>query len=157
MNKILVFLKDINGRFAMLVKDLMTTSVSFVRPDDTVAAAVKIMRSENAGIVPVCDVQKHVLGVITDRDILMRTGSYSGESADFEACAVQDVMTCDVFCVDIKADIHEAALLMSEKGVRRLPVLENEKLAGMLSLKDLAKKRIFIAEIGHIIYELSKK
>ena len=51
----------------MLVKDLMTTSVSAVRPDDTIETAVKIMRGENIGIVPVCDIQKHVLGVVTDR------------------------------------------------------------------------------------------
>lgn len=141
----------------MLVKDLMTTSISFVRPEDTVAAAVKIMRSESTGIVPVCDVQKHVLGVITDRDILLRGGFASAGSGIFESCAVQALMTTEVFCADAKADVHEAALLMSQKGVRRLPVLENEKLVGMLSLKDLAKKRVFIAEIGHIIYELSKK
>ncbi len=141
----------------MLVKDLMTTSVSFVRPDDSIAAVVKIMRSESTGIVPVCDVQKHVLGVITDRDILMRGDFSSVDSADFESCPAQSVMTREVFCADAKADIHEVALLMSQKGVRRLPVLENEKLVGMLSLKDLAKKRVFIAEIGHIIYELSKK
>ena len=55
----------------MLVKDLMTTSVSAVRPDDAIETAVKIMRGENIGIVPVCDIQKHVLGVVTDRDILM--------------------------------------------------------------------------------------
>ncbi len=141
----------------MLVKDLMTTSVSFVRPNDTIAAVVKIMRSESTGIVPVCDVQKHVLGVITDRDVLMRRGFPSADSADFESCSAQSVMTSEVFCTDAKTDIHQAALLMSQKGVRRLPVLENEKLVGMLSLKDLAKKRVFIAEIGHIIYALSKK
>ena len=48
-------------------------------------------------------------------------------------------------------------MLMAQNGVRRLPIVENEKLVGMLSLKDLAKKRIFIAEIGHVIYELSNK
>ena len=61
----------------MLVKDLMTTSVSVVRPEDPVESAIKIMRGENVGIVPVCDVQKHVLGVITDRDVLMRLDPFS--------------------------------------------------------------------------------
>lgn len=139
----------------MLVKDLMTASVSFVMPDDTIDTAVKIMRGEDTGIVPVCDIQKHILGVITDRDILMRTDSLGCRA--LETRGVQSVMTRDVFCVDVKADIHDAALLMSQKGIRRLPVLENGKLAGILSLKDLAKKRVFIAEIGHIIYELSNK
>ena len=136
----------------MLVKDLMTTSVSAVRPDDTIETAVKIMRGENIGIVPVCDIQKHVLGVVTDRDILMR--SVSAGLADSD---IRFVMTQDVFCVDVRNNIHNATMLMAQNGVRRLPVIENEKLVGMLSLKDLAKKRIFIAEIGHVIYELSNK
>ena len=54
-------------------------------------------------------------------------------------------------------DVHNAAMLMTRHGVRRLPVVENEKLVGILSLKDLAKKRIFIAEIGHIIFEVSNR
>lgn len=136
----------------MLVKDLMTTSVSAVRPDDAIETAVKIMRGESIGIVPVCDIQKHVLGVVTDRDILMRS-----VSAGFSSSDIQSVMTPDVFCADVKDDIHDAAMLMAQNGVRRLPVVENNKLVGMLSLKDLAKKRIFIAEIGHVIYELSNK
>lgn len=138
----------------MLVKDLMTTSVSVVRPDDPIENAIKIMRGENVGIVPVCDVQKHVLGVITDRDILIRGHAVS---AAFSALSVQDLMSPQVFCADAKDDVHNAAKLMSHHGVRRLPVVENEKLVGMLSLKDLAKKRVFIAEIGHIIYEVSNR
>ena len=134
----------------MLVKDLMTSSVSVLQPDAPISAAVKIMRSENVGVVPVCDIQNHVLGIITDRDIIMRMPS----SADTKA---ESVMSRDIVCANAKDDIHDAALLMSKHAVHRLPVLENEKLVGMLSLKDLAKKRIFIAEIGHIIYELSNR
>lgn len=133
----------------MLVKDLMTSSVSALQPDAPISAAVKIMRSENVGVVPVCDIQNHVLGIITDRDIIMRM-----PSADSKA---ESVMSRDIICADAKDDVHDAALLMSKHAVHRLPILENEKLVGMLSLKDLAKKRIFIAEIGHIIYELSNR
>ena len=78
-------------------------------------------------------------------------------SAGLADSDIRSVMTQDVFCVDVRDDIHNAAMLMAQNGVRRLPVIENEKLVGMLSLKDLAKKRIFIAEIGHVIYELSNK
>lgn len=134
----------------MLVKDLMTSSVSALQPDAPISAAVKIMRSENVGVVPVCDIQNHVLGIITDRDIIMRMPS----SADTRA---ESVMSRDIVCADAKDDVHDAALLMSKHAVHRLPILENEKLVGMLSLKDLAKKRVFIAEIGHIIYELSNR
>ena len=132
----------------MLVKDLMTTYISSVSPDDSASAVIRIMQSEDVGIVPVCDIQSHVLGVITDRDMIMR--AHAKKTAG-------EIMTTPVFTADIKEDVHQAALRMAECGVRRLPVLENEKLAGMLSLRDLARKRIYIAEIGHIIYDICNK
>ncbi|MBQ4650130.1 MAG: CBS domain-containing protein [Firmicutes bacterium] len=132
----------------MLVKDIMTISVSSLPPEAYAPSAVKIMYSEDVGIVPVCDIQGHVLGVVTDRDILMRDGLNK---------TLKEIMTSPVFTADIKEDVHDAALRMSECGVRRLPVLENGKLAGMLSLRDLARKKIFTAEIGHIIYDVCNK
>ena len=132
----------------MLVKDLMTAAVTSVPPGRGVDSAIKVMRSEDVGIVPVCDIQGHLLGVITDRDILIRDGF--GKTVD-------EIMSRDVVSAAPKDDIHDAALKMSQYGVRRLPVLENEKLTGMLSLKDLAGKRIFTAEIGHIIYNICNK
>ena len=132
----------------MMVKDLMTTYVSSVGPDEPAESVIRIMQGEDVGIVPVCDIQNHVLGVITDRDMIMRT--HTDKTA-------REVMTSPVFTADIKEDVHQAALRMAEHGVRRLPVLENEKLAGILSLRDLARKRIYIAEIGHIIYDICNK
>ena len=132
----------------MMVKDLMTTYVSSVGPDEPAESVIRIMQGEDVGIVPVCDIQNHVLGVITDRDMIMRT--HTDKTA-------REVMTSPVFTADIKEDVHQAALRMAEHGVRRLPVLENEKLAGMLSMRDLARKRIYIAEIGHIIYDICNK
>ena len=132
----------------MLVKDLMTAAVTSVPPESAVDSAIKVMRSEDVGIVPVCDIQGHLLGVITDRDILIRDGF--GKTVD-------EIMSRDVISAAPKDDVHDAALKMSKYGVRRLPVVENEKLIGMLSLKDLAGKRIFTAEIGHIIYNICNK
>ena len=132
----------------MLVKDLMTAAVTSVPPGSGVDSAIKVMRSEDVGIVPVCDIQGHLLGVITDRDILIRDGF--GKTVD-------EIMSRDVIYAAPKDNIHDAALKMSQYGVRRLPVLENEKLTGMLSLKDLAGKRIFTAEIGHIMYNICNK
>ena len=132
----------------MLVKDLMTAAVTSVPPGSGVDSAIKVMRSEDVGIVPVCDIQGHLLGVITDRDILIRDGF--GKTVD-------EIMSRDVIYAAPKDNIHDAALKMSQYGVRRLPVVENDKLAGMLSLKDLAGKRIFTAEIGHIMYNICNK
>lgn len=129
----------------MFVKDLMSSSISYVTWDTPITEISTLMRSENIGIVPVCDIQNHLLGVITDRDIIIRTER--GKTA-------AEIMTEDVITVSADDDIHEAALKFSKYGVHRLPVLENERLVGMLSLKDLAKKRVLTAEIGHIIYNI---
>lgn len=129
----------------MFVKDLMSSSISYVTWDTPITEISTLMRSENIGIVPVCDIQNHLLGVITDRDIIIRTER--GKTA-------AEIMTEDVITVSADDDIHEAALKFSKYGVHRLPVLENERLVGMLSLKDLAKKKVLTAEIGHIIYNI---
>ena len=129
----------------MLVKDLMSTSVISVNPDNTYDEIVFLMQCEDIGIVPVCDVQNHLLGVITDRDLLLRRNS--GDIA----C---DFMTPSPVTVNADDDIHQAAMKFSQYAVRRLPVLDNGHLTGILSFKDLAKKKVFAAEIGHIIYNI---
>ena len=132
----------------MLVKDLMSSYITSVKPEDPVTAAIACMRSENVGMVPVCDGQSHLLGVITDRDILMRDG--------FDKTA-GEIMTTKLVTTAPKEELHTAAMKFSAYAVHRLPVIENERLVGMLSLRDLAKKRLYIAEIGHIIYAISNR
>ena len=139
----------------MLVKDLMTTAVTSVTPGSPAAAAVKIMRSEDVGIVPVCDIQGHLLGVITDRDIIMRIPDFGSFDVRTTTLA-RDIMTTDVSTVSSTAEIHDAAKIFANKKVHRLPVLENGKLAGMLSISDLAKKRVFLAEVGDIIGSIAE-
>lgn len=129
----------------MQVKDLMSSSITYVTWNTPIDEISILMRSENIGIVPVCDVQNHLLGVITDRDIIVR--KERGHTAE-------EIMTEEVITVDAKDDIHQAALKFSKYGVHRLPVMENNRLVGMLSLKDMAKKKVFTAEIGHIIYNI---
>lgn len=129
----------------MLVKDLMSSSVSYVSPEDTLEKIIFIMKSEDVGILPVCDKQNHVLGVITDRDIVLRQS---------RAATADRLMSENVVTVNAGDDIHQAALKFSKYGIHRLPVIENQRLCGMLSLKDMAKKKVFTAEIGHIIYNI---
>ncbi len=129
----------------MLVKDLMSASVISVKPDDTYEQISFIMRCEDIGIVPVCDIQNHLLGVITDRDMIMRQGL--GNTAE-------KIMTKSPVTVNSGDDIHQAALKFSKYGIRRLPVLDSGRLVGMLSFKDLAKKKFLAAEIGHILYNI---
>lgn len=129
----------------MLVKDLMSTSVISVKPGDSYEQIGFIMRCEDVGIVPVCDGQNHLLGVITDRDMILRHD---------KGATAEGLMTPSPVTVNSGDDIHQAALKFSKYGVRRLPVIESDRLVGILSLKDMAKKKFLTAEIGHIIYNI---
>ncbi len=129
----------------MIVKDIMSTGVISVLPDENLDRIAFIMKSEDVGVVPVCDKQNHLLGIITDRDLIMR---YK------EDLLARDIMTESPVTANSGEDIHDAALKFSENKVRRLPILDGERLVGMLSLKDLAKKKVLTAEIGHIIYNI---
>ena len=129
----------------MIVKEIMSTSILCCRPDDDFATLQNTMKAEDIGIIPVCDVQKHVLGIITDRDLLLRQSD--GKKA------VQ-LMTSPVVTIDSNEDIHKAALILSKNKIRCLPVVESGKLVGMLTFKEFAKKKYLSAEIGHIIYNI---
>ena len=129
----------------MVVKDIMSTSIVTASPDDSYDALCYIMKSEDVGAVPVCDAQKHLLGIVTDRDLIIR---YK------DGLTAQELMTKSPVVVNVSDDIHVAAINFSKYRIRRLPVLDNEKLVGMLSLRDLAKKKVLTAEIGHIIYNI---
>ena len=132
----------------MFVKDLMSSYITSVKPEDPVSAVIACMRSENVGMVPVCDAQSHLLGVITDRDVIMRDGF---------AKTAGEIMTTQPVTTAPREELRDAAMKFSEFAVHRLPVVENERLVGMLSLRDLAKKKLYIAELGHILYAIRNR
>lgn len=120
----------------MLIKGIMTMGVECVRPDDTLIRAAEKMRDFDVGVLPVCGGGDRLVGMITDRDIIVRAISQGYEPAE---TAVRDVMTPEiVFCFDDQ-DVQEAVELMKDKQIRRLLVLDNDKrLVGIVSLGDLA-------------------
>ena len=120
----------------MKVKDCMCRDVKFVTPDTTLCDCAKLMCNSHIGCVPVCDDSKNVVGVVTDRDVILRAVACD---KDYKNTAVSDIMTCNVCCLDGNSDIQEAEKLMSENAVRRLPVVENNKIIGILTIGDLAK------------------
>ena len=119
----------------MKIKDCMTNKVSFCTPNDTVYKAVNIMNECEVGCVPVCDNENKVVGILTDRDILLRC---VGCDKDAKTTKVTDVMTTKVCCCNEDDEIEYAEKCMSDMQVRRIPVINDGKLVGMLSLGDLA-------------------
>ena len=120
----------------MKVRDVMTSDVQTIRPDQTAQDAASFMLNADAGSIPVTDGGR-LVGMITDRDIAVR-GIAKGNGPD---TPVSELMSSDVICARDDDDIADAASRMSEAQVRRLPVVDqNEQLCGIVSLGDLSRE-----------------
>jgi len=118
------------------IRDLMTSNVETVGPDQTAKDAAAFMLSADTGSIPVCEDDK-VIGMITDRDIAVR-GVAEGKGPD---CSVRDLMSSDIVCARDTDDADSVARKMSDAQVRRLPVLDaDDRLVGMVSLGDLSRE-----------------
>ena len=123
----------------MKVKDCMCNEVSWVKPNCTIKDCAKIMMENHIGCVPVCDDSKKVVGLVTDRDIILRSVACD---KDIKTSPVSDIMTCNVYCCTPDTDVSDAEHLMSQNQVRRIPVIDNNnKIVGILTLGDLATTR----------------
>jgi CBS domain-containing protein len=120
----------------MNIRDLMTSDVQTVAPGDSIQQAASFMLSADTGSIPVCDGEK-VIGMITDRDIAVR-GTAKGLGPD---APVRDLMSKDVVCARDTDDVLAIAQSMSDKQVRRMPVVDaDDRLVGMVSLGDLSRQ-----------------
>ena len=117
------------------VQEAMTSNPTTVTPDSTAREAAQIMKSEDTGIVPIVEGER-LTGVITDRDLTLRIVA-EDKSAD---ARVGELASKDLVTVDPQQGLEEAARLMAEHQVRRLPVVEEDgRLVGILAQKDLAE------------------
>ena len=119
----------------MKVREIMTNRVVRIGAEEPVEVAARAFTHYNIGVLPVCGQDGRVCGVVTDRDLVTRClapGRATGTTK------VKDVMTGRVVAAGPDMDITTAAHLMGRAQVRRLPVLDNGKLCGMVSLADLA-------------------
>jgi CBS domain-containing protein len=117
------------------VEELMTRDPATLRPESMCSEAAALMKREDCGSLPVVKDGK-LVGIVTDRDIVIR-GLAGGK--DPTHLAVSEIMTAGPLTVapDMKAE--DASKLMSEKQVRRLPVVENGRLVGVLAIGQLAR------------------
>ena len=120
----------------MKVREVMAETISTATPKDTLKRIAQLMKQEDAGFIPVLEGES-LVGVVTDRDMVIRCiaeghGDISQETA--EHC-----MTTEVTTIEADADLEEAGRLMQEREIRRLPVVENGKLVGILSHGNLVQ------------------
>lgn len=116
----------------MKVKEIMSKEIAFVNSNESIQSVAQLMQHYNVGSIPICD-NNRLVGIVTDRDITLRSvakGQYSQ--------TVGDVMTKDPVTTSPDTDIHEASRIMGERQIRRLPVVENNSLVGMVSLGDIS-------------------
>ena len=119
----------------MRVRELMTRAVECIRPEASLQEAAAKMKSLDVGPLPVCD-NDRLVGMVTDRDITVRATAEGDAPTDVR---VRDIMTPEVIYCFEDALVEDAALLMQEKQVRRLLVLNrDQRLVGIVSLGDLA-------------------
>jgi CBS domain-containing protein len=143
----------------MLVKELMSSSVCFVKEDASLLDIAALMKKHDVGLIPVCDNKGCLLGVITDRDIVLKLAE-NNPSINMESKAApvaETIMNKSPVTIASDLNIHDAACVFSQHRLRRLPVVENHRLVGILSISDLAKRKLFLAEVGDILGEIAKK
>jgi CBS domain-containing protein len=135
---------------AMKTRDVMTANPHTVGPNDSIQAIAAIMRDEDTGVVPVVEKGK-LIGVVTDRDIVIRCvaeGSFNAKATD----ALSD----EVVTITPDMSVADAADLMAEHQIRRLPVVEGERLVGIVSLGDIAVKEGKDKRTGDTLEDISQ-
>lgn len=119
----------------MKLKDIMSETVIKIHPKESVAVAARLLANHNIGVLPVCEQNGKLCGIVTDRDLVTRC---IASNRTPEETMVQDVMTGRLVTANPNMDVAVAAYLMGREQVRRLPVIENDQLCGMVSIGDLA-------------------
>ena len=137
----------------MKLREIMTNPVIRIRPEEAVAVAARTLTHYNIGILPVCGADGRVCGLVTDRDLVTRCIA-SGRSP--ASTPVKDVMTTHIVSARPDMETSAAAGLMGREQIRRLPVVENGKLCGMVSLGDLAVKEETTYDAGDALMGISE-
>ena len=120
----------------MNIKDIMTTEVQVLEPNDTLQTAAQKMRGHDIGLLPICD-NDRLVGVVSDRDLAIRA---TAEGLDPKSTKVSQIKSDDVaYCFDDQS-VDEAARVMQERQIRRLVVLDrkDKRMVGIVALGDVA-------------------
>lgn len=137
----------------MRVEEIMTTDVIRVEAEESVSVAARVLEHYNIGALPVCTADGKLCGMLTDRDLTVRCMA-ANKPGDTK---VAEIMTAQLVTVSPKTKIKEAAAVMGEKQVRRLPVVEQGKLCGIVSLGDIIGNPGFIGALERVSSTLSSR
>jgi CBS domain-containing protein len=126
------------GDTAMKVREIMTSgSLATATLDTTLEEIANMMKAEDVGAIPVLDDDDKLAGIITDRDIVVRA---IAEGEDPTECTAEDILSEQLHTIEPDADLQQAINLMSQHQIRRLPVVEEDQVIGIISLGDVSVK-----------------
>ncbi|MNF29916.1 Hypoxic response protein 1 [compost metagenome] len=134
----------------LCIKPEYNRNVHTIAPEQMVLEAVRTMAERNVGVLPVVE-DGVVVGVISERDYARKMVLKGRSSA---GTPVRDIMSSPVITVDSRQSIEDCMGIMTDNHLRHLPVVENEKLLGLLSIGDLVKSAI--AEQADLILQLER-
>lgn len=132
------------------LQNIMTHQVVSVSANQSVEEAAQLMSQYNIGAIPVVENGK-VTGMVTDRDLTLRSTATGGN----EKTPVSQVMTNEVICATPNMSVEEASQLMAQNQVRRLPVVENNQVVGMIALGDLATNQQYDSQAEETLSNIS--
>ncbi len=134
-------------------RDIMTSNVTAANPAQSLRAIAGLMRDGDLGVLPVVDNANKLVGVITDRDIVVRAAA---DGLDLNQTTVGEIMTCEIHAARPEDFVFQAIRLMGDKQIRRVPVTsETGELAGILSLADIALEMEDEREIAEALEDIS--
>jgi len=136
----------------MQVRDLMSHGVVTIDPSESASLAARLLSRHNIGALPVCGEDGRLRGIVTDRDIVLRC---LAAEEDPTHTTVGEIMTRGCATVSPHEDAREASRIMASAQVRRLPVTEEGKVVGMVSLGDLAVSRAYNMEASKALSDIS--
>ena len=136
----------------MRVRDLMSKSVVTITPEESAALAARLLSRHELGALPVCAADGTLAGIVTDRDIITRCVAAGEEPG---RVPVRDIMSPAPSVITPETPVSAAARLMAQRQVRRLPVVEQGYVVGMLSLGDLARSRRTDTEAAEALSDIS--
>jgi CBS domain-containing protein len=133
----------------MQVKEIMTTNVKTIRPEDTVKTLAQRMVKENIGDMVVISGSGIVAGIATERDIIKEIVA---SCTNFDESKVQDIMTKDLVTIGPDATLEEAADVMVKNKIKKLPVIDKGRLVGIVTATDLvAYESKLVDKVAHLI------
>lgn len=136
----------------MQVKDVMSDKVVSVSPEESAAVAARLLERYNVGSLPVCSEEGKLRGMITDRDIVLRCVAADQNPSRMK---VSEIMTRRVISVAPQEHAEAATDLMAKEQIRRLPVEQDGKVIGMVSLADFATIPNYTTEAAEALTEIS--